>query len=200
MTEEQRASFEAVKDAFREYCKPIKNDTYERFKFFKRNQMEDEDFEHFLVDIKSQAENCSFGNLKDELIRDKIVSGIRDRSLQERLLRETNLTLVKAEKLCKASEASKTQIKELRNEQEVCFCRHNKRGTFSKRKIDKIDVYNCFKCGKKHGSKNCPAFGKTCNICNRSNHFAVGCKLKNKSSFNSRQGRVCDEVKEKCIS
>jgi len=42
------------------------------------------------------AENCEFGNMKDKLIYDRIVFGIRDERLFERLQMEAELTLDKA--------------------------------------------------------------------------------------------------------
>ena len=47
------------------------------------------------------------------MIRDRIVLGVSDTQLKERLLRESSdLTLEKAASLCRAAEASKTQLKE----------------------------------------------------------------------------------------
>jgi len=37
------------------------------------------------------AENCEFGGMKDELIRDRLVVGVRDQSLSERLQMEEKL-------------------------------------------------------------------------------------------------------------
>lgn len=69
--------------------------------------------------------------------------------------------------------------------------RHDRRSQGAVRKSNQMtgqagnDKYNCLKCGKRHGKANCPAFGKTCALCNRPNHFAVGCKLRNKINVNS---------------
>ena len=30
-------------------------------------------------------------------------------------------------------------------------------------------------CGRTHGRRNCPAFGKECHVCNKKNHFAKYC-------------------------
>jgi len=42
--------------------------------------------------------------------------------------------------------------------------------------------FNCNKCGRTHGFKECPAYGKTCNICSKINHFSVKCRNKKESS------------------
>ena len=59
----------------------------------------------------AKDEYCDFGAIKDSLIRDQIVVGINDPKLRERLLRETDLTLEKAFKLCRITEQSKEQSK-----------------------------------------------------------------------------------------
>ena len=45
------------------------------------------------------------------MIRDQILVGINDPKLRERLLRETDLTLEKAIKLCRITEQSQEQLK-----------------------------------------------------------------------------------------
>lgn len=111
---DDRKKFDKVVQSFKDYCKPLKNETYERYKFFTRVQQEGEDFDHFLTDVKVLAKECNFGQLEDSLVRDKIVSGISDLSLQEKLLQVSALSLRKAE-VCRAAEVSRYQVKKLRN-------------------------------------------------------------------------------------
>ena len=59
------------------------------------------------------AKNCSFGELQEELIRDRIICGVKSERLQARLLREGDLTLEKAISICKADEESRKQLKDL---------------------------------------------------------------------------------------
>ena len=66
---------------------------------------EDRSFDIFVTDLRRKAEYCDFGAIKDSLIRDQIVVGINDPKLRERLLRETDLTLEKAIKLCRITES-----------------------------------------------------------------------------------------------
>ena len=69
---------------------------FERAHFTKRNQLPNESAEQFITLMHRMAENCEFGNMKDKLIRDRIVVGIRDESLSECLQMEAELTLDKA--------------------------------------------------------------------------------------------------------
>jgi len=49
-----------------------------------------------LSDLFGLAEHCGFGNLHDELIRDRIAVGLSDKGLSEKLQLEAELTLEKA--------------------------------------------------------------------------------------------------------
>lgn len=74
------------------------SDLIQRFKFNNRIQQPDESLEDFVLSVKLQAEFCSFGDFKELAIRDRLVAGVREVALQQRLLNEENLTLKVAEK------------------------------------------------------------------------------------------------------
>ena len=57
----------------------------EHTKFNKHSQLPDEPVEQFITSLYNLAADCNFGELKDKLIRDRIVVRIRDASLSERL-------------------------------------------------------------------------------------------------------------------
>lgn len=101
---------EGILTALETYCVPRKNTTYERYDF-RMTIQEDRSFDIFVTDLRRKAEYCDFGAIKESLIRDQIVVGINDPKLQERLLRETDLTLKKAIKLCRITEQSQNQSK-----------------------------------------------------------------------------------------
>ena len=86
-------------EAFDNYFEVHKNVIFERARFNKRNQLSDESVEQFITEIHRMAESCEFGVMRDELIRDRLVVGIRDNALSERLQMETELTLDKAKRL-----------------------------------------------------------------------------------------------------
>ena len=60
--------------------------------------------------------SCEFGTLKESLIKDRIICGILDHELKNRLLREENLTLENCVKICKAAELAELQIKSMDKE------------------------------------------------------------------------------------
>ena len=91
---------------FKEICTPQKNIIIERHTFNTRNQKEGEFFSSYLADLKIKASTCEFQNLKYDLIRDKIVCGIRDGDVRKERLKERKLTLKSATDNCKSNEQS----------------------------------------------------------------------------------------------
>ena len=81
---------------------------------WKNKQQESEPIDQFITELKTRAKSCEFGDQHDTMLRDRIVFGVSDTQLKERLLRESSdLTLEKAASLCREVEASKNQLKEL---------------------------------------------------------------------------------------
>ena len=74
-----------VLEAFEARCVPVTNVIYERYIFNKRVQDAGESIDHFITDIIKLAEHCQYGELKDDLVRDKLVSGVRDNKVHEKL-------------------------------------------------------------------------------------------------------------------
>ena len=75
----------------------------------------DELFDNWLTDITNLTKNCHFGTLRESLIRDQIVIGTNDPTVQGRLLREAELDLPKAIQICKAAETASKQLKLLQS-------------------------------------------------------------------------------------
>ena len=155
------------------------NETYERFLFNKRNQLEGESFETFLAAIHSLVKTCNYcENCIDSILRDRIVLGIRDTTTQTALLKERNLTLQTCIDTCKAAENAVAQGKDLRPDvvNKVSSRRH-KSSRQSRQSKPAPKPLHCKFCGNTHVMKReeCPAWGKLCSKCGQSNHFPVKC-------------------------
>ncbi|XP_046863284.1 uncharacterized protein K02A2.6-like [Xenia sp. Carnegie-2017] len=83
------------------------NTIFERAWFNKRIQGEKESVIDFVEDLYKLAETCQFGTLKDELIQDRLVVGIQNANLSQRLMQDDKLTLEKAIREVKSSELVK---------------------------------------------------------------------------------------------
>lgn len=98
--------------------------------------------------------------------------GIQDPSLQERLLREPDLTLKRTVDSVRACEVSRQQIKVIsaRSNADIDAVNIRKKNDY------KPDI-ECTACGRRHKKGECPAFNKLCNFCRKRNH-AVMCRQK----------------------
>lgn len=76
---------------FDEHCNPSINDTVERYRFFTKSQGADQSIENYVTELRMIAKTCNFGEIKDSFIRDRIVCGINNAGLRERLLRKKDL-------------------------------------------------------------------------------------------------------------
>ena len=61
--------------------------------------------------MKKFASDCELDHLKELLIRDMIIIGLHDEKLQERLLREINLTLDRTVEICQTIELIRSHAK-----------------------------------------------------------------------------------------
>ena len=116
---ESKEDPECLKRKFGELCNPQANVTMERHKFNTRVQQHGETIQLYASDLKNKGSTCEFEDLKDEMIKDRLVGGIENDKLRRTLLRENKLTLQKVIKLCQISKLSEQRMKELTSTPEV---------------------------------------------------------------------------------
>ena len=104
---------EKVLEKFESFCNPRKYTIYERYVFFSRNQASGESIDHYVTVLKNLADTCEFGALKESLIRDRIVFGIQDSSVRERLPRDAKLTLETATEKVRSAELTQIQLRQI---------------------------------------------------------------------------------------
>lgn len=108
--EEEKSNLASVLKKFDLYFMPDKNVTYERHKFFLREQGENEKIDQYVTELRDLSSTCEFGDISDSLIKDRIILGIKDLSIKDRLLRTKDLTLSKALDICRTAEITKSQL------------------------------------------------------------------------------------------
>lgn len=196
-----------IMDKFEAYCIPKRNVTFERHRFFTCVQKMGETIDQYVNELRNRGKTCEFGGLTESLIKDRIVCGITDNGLRERLLREPDLDLGKALALCRASETVKTQAKELLSDVSCNvdavkrdahkYHKHktsdDKKWTGQSNKNRVTNQKSCTRCGTQHPPRQCPAYGKQCNKCNKDNHYARCCK---NPAQKGKVDAVDDEVEE----
>ena len=76
---EDKENIDKVMELWEKYCVGTTNTIYERYKFHNRFQESGETIDAYASSIRTLADTCEFGTLKEELIRDRIVCGISDK-------------------------------------------------------------------------------------------------------------------------
>ena len=113
-----------------------RNVIFEQAKFNLRKQLQDKTVDSFITDLFCLAEHCVYGQLRDEMIRDKLVVGLLDASLSEKMQLDAELTSDKAIALACQSEAVYKQQPVVRGtQQQDC-------PTIEQEKIDALGYNN----------------------------------------------------------
>lgn len=203
-----KEKFDPLVQKFAEVFLPKANLIYERFLFNTAVQKVGQSYDSYFTELRNHANNCDYGDLKEDLIRDRIVVGIINKKLQERLLQTDDLTLKKAIEKCRASEAAMAQasdmkqsttdmdksIEKVKVESRASSSsgqfryearRTQSRGRNYRGNSRPMTNYNnqCDFCGGTHQRGQCPAWGKQCDNCGKYNHFASVCFQKKMNSL-----------------
>ena len=194
--DDEAKRYATVKAKFEEYFQKRRNTIYERAKFNRRKQGDDETVDEFIADLYRLAQHCDYGALHDQLVRDRIVVGIKDREVSEKLQMEATLTLDAAVTMARQSEAVKTQQSVVRGETKPAALEAIQRNTGRNRQRrpqlqQKVYVTSagaipgprpqkCSRCGKSppHSRQACPANGVTCHKCFKKGHYKRCCKTR----------------------
>ncbi|KAI2648690.1 Transposon Ty3-G Gag-Pol polyprotein [Labeo rohita] len=188
--EEEDDYYNAVVKKFDEHFVPKRNLLHDRACFHKRSQRNGESVEAFVRSLYELAEFCDFRATKDEQIRDRIVIGIADSNVSEKLQLEPDLTLEKAIQIARQSELIKTQSADIRGACDVsevgCKPKHTKqfkkhqggkyRNPDSKQR-DESSKVNCSRCARAHEYGACPARGNDAAVSDDANEDEWHVKL-----------------------
>ena len=193
-----------VLEKFAEYCQPRKNVPFERFRFNRRIQEPGESYDQYRTALRKLADGCEFNQITpDEILRDRLIFGIQDSKVRERLLRASKLTLAKTDEACRAAESTTEQMKLVHQSQgenisAVNTSKESKGQNYTESNSFKSrgQVNECTNCGRRHDFKrreNCLAYGKTCNSCGKMNHFAAVCRGKRNKAEHQKSVRCVND-------
>ena len=96
-------NYDRFKEKFDYHFTAKKNVICERAKFNQRELGQDEPVENFITDLYRPAEFCEYGSLRDEMILDRFVVGLRNDNLSEKL--QINLDLTREQAVQKARQS-----------------------------------------------------------------------------------------------
>ena len=179
--EGDKKKMDKVLEAMERHCLGKTNVIFHRFTFNNRSQKSGETFDAYLTDLEDLVSRCSFQameNPAEQLLRDRIVCGIQDDGLRKQLLSRTDLSLAECIDLCRATEASTQQVREMAGDDKVHAVKKNSQSERSKVSSRKQKETKCENCGWYHGSSSgeCRAADKLCLRCGEVGHYKRMCR------------------------
>lgn len=199
LSDEDKKSYDVVLAKLNEYFVPKTNVIHVRATFHRREQKVGESVEQYVRCLYELAEHAEFPQ-KEESIRDRLVLGLNDLDLSEKLQLESDLTLKKAITIARQHEQVKQELAEQRaTGQNVDRVRHQKTGQHYKHRFPGSDKHSqehkhsCGRCGQSHEAGKCPAKGKQCHKCGKMSHFAKMCKTPKKRVQKVREVETAEE-------
>jgi len=182
LSDEDKKKFDTVVAKFEGHFVKKRNVIFERTKFNQRKQEEGESADEFVTDLYCLSEYCNYGELRDEMIRDQIVVGLRDANLSKKLQLVSDLTLEKAITAAQQKESVHKQQRVVRADgsqfspkiDAIHTAKNGKKyktvmtkGTVSKppdKTVSTSAQEICTRCGKRQhtGKQQCPACDVIC--------------------------------------
>ena len=89
-------SYADLVDTLSKHYKPASSEIVERFRFNSRIRKPGESVAAFVAELRALAEFCNFGDALEAMLRDRIVCGINEDSIQRRLLSDPTMDYAKA--------------------------------------------------------------------------------------------------------
>ena len=203
--DESADNIDDVLAKFESRCLPQRNQTYERYLFNKREQEPGESVDQYCTALMRLSEHCGFLTLRDSLIRDRLILGVKNDRSRKKLLEKKDLTLDNALDILRTQELTDIRALDMTTEEaNVNRVKAKKtkppktqtedttphKHTSGKKRTppwksrekssgnpDNVYTRECKFCGTVHEMKKsaCPAVGKKCTKCGRDGHFAKKC-------------------------
>ena len=191
---EESDTYDDIKSALNDYFKVRRNVICERARFNKRTQSPGEPIDTFIQDLYKLSESSDYGNLREDLIRDRIVVGVFSDALSDSLQAKSDLSLKKAIELSRQAEARKHNREYVRENtaaaKTVDYVKPaqavNKHKAGAKPKAKHYPTADssttthtqlCRWCGRsRHDRRQCAAREAVCRNCLKKGHFQSVCK------------------------
>ena len=196
---DEREKIQPLTKKFETYCISRSNITVVRHRFHTYNQ-NNESMDTYIRELKARVVDCNYGQLEDSLLCDRLICGVSDEKLREKLLQTDDMTMEKCITMCRRSEVKASQVAERNELKETDAMTRDGRAPAAQaerhgppqwRSQPTRDSTNsrtsCTWCGYNHDRDKCPARDKECNYCHKMGHFSKVCRARSRYQQPNRQ-------------
>lgn len=167
-------SFDALVELLTNHIAPTPSRFLARWSFNQRCQAEGEKVSEYAAALHDLSKDCNYGQMRSELIRDRLVCGISSSLIRSRLLELSDdatlqVTLDLAVSLERAADNSKKLEHHSTNAVKSSHSVHDQ---------DQRCSVKCNSCGGLHDRRTCKFVNAICFKCQRKGHIAKVCRSK----------------------
>lgn len=195
---EKDYKYEELIELLQIHFAPKKNIIAESYKFYKRDQLQSESIAEYIIELKTLAKECDFGDFLERALRDRFVCGVHSEKIQQRLLNETDLKeFKKACEIAQMMETTESNVKEMnsgeinyigrteRNKKQLSRGDTNENGT-NNNSNERTESRGGQQRGGYYGSRNFRRNNVRCNGCGRMGHILRFCRYNQQSESNKQ--------------
>ena len=151
----------------------------------------------YVAALRSLAEHCNYADVLNDMLRDRLVCGVNNEKIQQRLLAEKDLTFAKAMELASAIESAEQGSRAISNGQAVQGSVNYQANTRQQQQPWKRNSHRarpeseqrehpgghknnpklvCWRCGDDHKAPECRFKESKCRNCKKTGHLAKMCR------------------------
>ena len=173
----------------------------ERFRFTTRVRKGGESVQDYITELRPFSQHCDYGENLDTVLRDRLVCGVNDMSVQRKLLSESSdMTLFVVLKTAVATEAGMKNVTDIRREVKTAeddrhrfYVNQAVRRQASSGKVVQGTKLFCWRCRGNHGAGVCPYRKETCYKCKKTDLVSKRCdairKWRMEQSSGEKEGK-----------
>ena len=158
-------TYEELVELVKDYVCPQPNIIVQRCLFNSRTRQPEESVATFVNELDGIASKCEYGLQLNENLRDRLVAGVNNDIIQQRLLQNPGLTFQTALTTCLAMETAAKNVQDLSH-------------VAQSSNVHRLQT-NTNRCGRKHSADVCWLKNATCNLCGKTGHIKPVCRSSN---------------------
>ena len=173
------------------------------YKFNSRTRAEGESVSAYVAALRDLAQHCDYKDSLQDMLRDKLVHGVRHERITNRLLAEKTLTYEKALEFALAIESAEQDTKQLQSTQatatpQVHHSAPARKGRGqNKRPPRQGTQITCYRCGGGHAPAQCRFKDTICHGCKKRGHLVRVCRSRpSESAARKTHGRRAHYIQE----
>ena len=176
-------SYEELVEILTKHLAPKPLVIAERYRFHKRDQKEGETVREYVSALQKLTEHCDFQDHLEDTLRDRLVCGLRDVTLQKRLLTKEDLTFARAVEMAETAERAEKDAAELQvattpevHRLPVREPTKDDRRESGTGRMRQHQSPQCFRCGRTHQPETCWFRDQQCRSCKKVGHAERVCR------------------------